>query len=75
MARWLGIETRPYNGPWRPFDFAAYSALEVTPGGAQPVTTFQQPFDELCATVIEIDGQRYVSHRLVPSDGRTMYLA
>jgi hypothetical protein len=76
--RWLGIETRLYTGSWRPFDFTAYTALELradNPDTIKPVTTFHQPTDEVCAAVIEIEGRTYVSRRLIPSDGRTMYMA
>jgi hypothetical protein len=77
--RWLGIETRSYVGSWRPFDFTAYTARELQldnpTTAARRVETFQQQPDEVCAAVIEIDGRSYVSRRIIPSNGRTLYMA
>jgi hypothetical protein len=78
MDRWLAIETRSYaDRTWKPFDFSAYTALEVNCGdnSARKVEAFQQPFDEVCVAVVEIDGRTYVSKRIIPRDGRTMYMA
>jgi hypothetical protein len=78
MQRWLGIETRSYYGTWKAFDITAYTALAVDPSsgrGSEIIETFQQPFDEVCAAVIEIEGRTYASKRVIPRDGRTIYAA
>jgi hypothetical protein len=74
IERWLGIETRSYYGCWRPFDFTAYTTLSLDKdNAAKAIQTFHQPFNEVCAAVIEIDGRAFVSKRLIPHDGRTLY--
>ena len=78
IDRWVGIETRSYTErTWKPLDFSAYTTLEVNPdsGSARKVESFQQAFDELCAAAVEIDGRTYVSKRIIPRDGRTLYMA
>ena len=78
MQRWLGIETRSYTSTrWRPFDFTAYTAMEASQDNLnlKPVTTVHETVDEVCAAAIEIDDRVYISKRLIPRNGRTMYTA